>query len=494
MVSPPFKRGIFMIALYIVLAALALLIAVLVIRTFTFTAKARKLAPEKENVTPEKALEYAERLSRMIQCRTVSVKDSYDDTEFGKLRKVLEELFPLVTEKTEKMTFGDDCWIYKLKGKDETRNMMVMSHHDVVAEGDKALWKHEPFGGEIIDGDIWGRGTVDTKTPLFAEFSALEELLAEGYVPPCNLYIGSSHNEELGGDGIPLALKYFEEQGITFELILDEGGAIIDAPMAGINCRCAMLAVHEKGRYTLECRASEGDSHTGLTANTETPVVRMSRFITEMNTKNVFIRRIYPEVKAMLEALAPYASFPMRLIFSNLWLFAPVLKVVIPKLNAQAGSMVGTACSFSSIKGGKFNEDNNKECFASCFMRCVDIEDQKQDIEAMKKVAAKYGVEIKEAESGNEYHQPADFTRPQFDYVKQCIGEIFPQVGAVPFILPAGTDARHFSDICRCVVRFAPIDINNQQYASVHSPNENISVKAVGNAVAFYKHFMKNYK
>lgn len=483
-----------MIVLYIVLALLLVLIAALVIRTVVFTKKARRLAPEKENVSKEKSLEYAERLSKMIKCKTISVKDSYDDTEFEKLRGVMEELFPLVTARTEKMTFGDDCWIYKLKGADESRSMMMMSHHDVVGAGDESLWEHAPFGGEIIDGNIWGRGTVDTKTPLFAEFSALEELLAEGYTPPCNLYIGSSHNEELGGDGIPLALKYFEENGITFELILDEGGAVIDAPMAGISCRCAMLAVHEKGRYTLECTASEGDSHTGLTANTETPVVRMSRFITEMNSKNVFIRRIYPEVKAMLEALAPYAAFPMRLIFANLWLFAPVLKAVIPKLNAQAGSMIGTACSFGAIKGGKFNPENNKQCFATAFMRCVDIADQEKDIEAMRAVAAKYGVEIKEAESGNEYHQPADFTKPQFRYVTKCVGEVFPHVAAVPFILPAGTDARHFSDICRCVVRFAPIDIDNKQFASVHSPNENISVKAVGNAVAFYKHFLKNYQ
>lgn len=52
---------------------------------------------------------------------------------------------------------------------------MVMSHHDVVeATGD---WQEEPFGGIIKDGKLWGRGTVDTKTPLFAEFSAIEELL-----------------------------------------------------------------------------------------------------------------------------------------------------------------------------------------------------------------------------------------------------------------------------------------------------------------------------
>ena len=40
-------------------------------------------------------------------------------------------------------------------------------------------------------------------------------MLEKGFEPPCNVYIGSSHNEEIGGDGIPTALKYFEEQNIN---------------------------------------------------------------------------------------------------------------------------------------------------------------------------------------------------------------------------------------------------------------------------------------
>lgn len=72
--------------------------------------------------------------------------------------------------------------------------------------------------GEISDGKIWGRGTVDTKTSLFAELSAVEELLAEDFDPACNLYIASGHNEEIFGDGIHEAVKYFEKQGTNLNL------------------------------------------------------------------------------------------------------------------------------------------------------------------------------------------------------------------------------------------------------------------------------------
>lgn len=470
-----------------ILILVAVFIGVLVFNAVAVKIKARKLTAPVQHKTDEEQAEYAQRLGRMIRCETVSKEGSFEGAEFEKLCAVMEELFPLVHKKAEKLTFGDDCWIYKIEGKDKNRNIMLMSHHDVV--GAQGEWEHPPFCGEVFDGALWGRGTVDTKTPLFAEFQAIEELLSDGFEPECNLYIGSSHNEEIGGDGIPLALRYFEENNISFETILDEGGAVIDPPLAGMKCKCAMMAVHEKGRRRIICTAKEGTSHAGLSGNTNTPVARMSAFISEVNNINVFIRRLYPQVKTMFEDLSPYTPFPMRLLFSNLWCFGGLLKMVIPKVNVQAGSMLGTSCTFFEIEGSY----ESKDCTAKATLRCVDDKDQESDIEKLKKIAEKYGVEITDGEY-NEYHAPADMSKPAFSYTKKCVGEIFPYAASVAYILPAGTDARHLSEICPCVIRFAPIEMNAQQFASVHSENENISLSAIGNAVAFYKHYIKNYK
>ena len=481
-----------MIALYIIIAVLVLFVCVLLINTARMNAKARKLTAPVSHKTEEEQRRYAERLSEMIQCKTVSVPDSFDDTEFSKLRETVKRLFPLVHEKADLKIFSDDCWIYKIEGRDKSRNIMVMSHHDVVkAQGE---WQEPPFEGKIVGDKLWGRGTVDTKTPLFAEFSALEELLEKGFIPETNLYIGSSHNEELGGNGIPKAVEYFKKEGITFELVLDEGGAVISPPLAGMKCRCAMLAVHEKGRHTLVCRAEQGSSHAGLNARSDTPVARMSEFIAKVQSENVFIRRMYPEVQAMFEALCPYMPFAMKIIFSNLWCFKPLLVRLIPKINAQAGSMLGTTCTFNGIKGGKYDGKQTDFCEATAFFRCVNDQDQSRDIAEFRKLAEKYGIEVRDAESGNEYYKPADMTKAPFEYVKKTVGEVFPAAAVAPFILPAGTDSRHMTDVCDCVIRFAPIDIDDSQYASVHSENENISLNAIGNAVEFYTRFMKNYK
>lgn len=472
--------------LWLIPVALAVFLLVLSYNAVMSKKRARKLTEEKIHLNEKNQLEYAERLAEMIKCKTVSVKGSYDDTEFAKLRNTVEKLFPLVHEKSERMIFGDDCWIYKIEGKDKNRNIMLMSHHDVVAEnGD---WERSPFGGEIIDGIIHGRGTVDTKASLFAEFQALEELLSEGFIPECNLYLGSSHNEEIFGDGMPLAVEYFKNQGIEFETVLDEGGGIIDPPVDLVKCKCAMVATHEKGRRTLICTAKQGTTKA-FTLNKKSPIARMSKFIAELESKNIFISRLHPEVKAMFEGLCPYMPFAARLVCANLWCFGGLIVKLAPKITSQAATMLGTTLTVTDIKGS--NAD--KSCTANIYLRFINAEDFEKDLEAIKKLAEKHGIEITDGAT-NESYVPADMNSKGFEYTNKCIGEIFPHIASSVYLLPAGTDARCFTEICPCTLRFAPIEMNNQQFDSVHNPNENLSIKAVGNAVVFYKHFIKNYR
>lgn len=338
---------------------------------------------------------------------------------------------------------------------------------------------------------MWGRGTVDTKTPLFGEFSALEELLEVGYEPPCNVYIASSHNEELGGDGIPKALAYFKKHNLKFEVVLDEGGAVINPAVGGMNCeKCAMIAVHEKGRYYLNCTATSANAHASLTsATTQTPVERMSAFIQEVSSSDIFIRRMNAQMMAMFRHLAPHAGAGMKFLFSNITLFATLMTKLLPKMSPQAGGLLGTTCTFNKIQGS--SED--KKCTAVAFLRPIDKDDFDKDLDTFRKIAVKYDITV-EIDEKSEYHEPADINQPQFAYEKQCIEKVFPEYPAVPFILPAGTDARVLTDVCPCVLRFAPIRLSEQQLASVHSENENIDLDAIVKCVEFYKEFLKNYQ
>lgn len=452
-----------------------------------YIPKVRKLEGQHPTFTEEELKVYGETFARMLRCATVSVKDQHDDTEFAKLRAVVEEDFPLLHKCAERRILVEDCWMYKIPGKDESRNILLMSHHDVVPADDD--WTMPAFDGIIKDGKVYGRGAADTKGSLCAILFGMEEMLREGITPPVNVYIVSSHNEELGGNGMSATLEYCRENNITFEVILDEGGAIVEPPLPGMNCEmCAMVAVHEKGRLKLKCTAKNESSHVSLTAFKGNPVERMSQFIQQITTKNIFIRRINPQTRAMFTTLAPYCKFPMNMLFSNLWLFGGILLKVLPKMNATAGGMVGTTCNFQEIHGSV----NSKECTSYVMLRNNDAEDLKKDYAAFKAVADKYGITL-ETER-DEYYAPADMASPAYAYTMDCLQKVFPRFPAAPYILPAGTDAWRLTPVCNCVLRFAPTRMSKQQLGSIHSADENLDISAIGEAAAFYKYFAVNYQ
>ena len=472
-----------MIVLLIILAFIALLLG----NTALQSRKARKLEGQHPTFTEAQLETYGKTFSRMLQPATVSRKEGHDDTEFAKLRAVVEEDFPLLHQKAERLILAEDCWLYKIPGKDPSRNILLMSHHDVVPADDD--WTMPAFDGIIKDGKVYGRGAADTKGSLCAILFAAEEMLQAGVTPPVNFYIVSSHNEELGGNGMAATLEYCKANGITFEVILDEGGAIVEPPLAGMDCEmCAMVAVHEKGRLKLKCTAVNESSHVSLTAFKGNPVERMSQFIQEITTKNVFIRRLHPQTRCLFTGLAPYCKLPMKILLSNLWLFGGLLTKLLPKLNATAGGMVGTTCNFQEIQGSV----NSKVCTASVMLRNINEEDLKADYAAFKAVADKYSITL-ETER-DEYYAPADMDSAPYRYTMECLAKVFPRFPAAPYILPAGTDAWRLTPICSCVLRFAPTRMSKQQLGSIHSADENLDISAIGEAAAFYKYFVETYR
>ena len=68
-----------------------------------------------------------------------------------------------------------------------------------------------------------------------------------------------------------------------------------------------------------------------------------------------------------------------------------------------------------------------------------------------------------------------------------------PGVIPCPYAMTGGTDAKHFSSICDNVIRFAPLEIDDQQYGSIHGIDENISISTLKGGVEFYKLIVKSF-
>ncbi len=466
-------------------AVVVLFILALVLKAILVTGKRQTKNEPRVGATESENEAYARKLSKMIACKTVYVEDGKYAEEFKKFYEVLEQNFPTLTSKAVKHSFNG-AFLYEIKGVNATKNVLLMSHHDVVE--DEGEWSKPAFEGIIEDGVVFGRGTIDTKTPLFAELQATEELLNEGYeFNGINLYIASSNNEEVAGRGIDDILAYMKAEKLRFDVVLDEGGAITEKMMPGVKEKSAMVAVHEKGRHRYVCTAEKlVKGHVGLNPTKDNPVERLSQFIAEVKKSKIFKKKFELEVEGTFKAHAPYMPFVLRLVMANFNLFKGLLKNILGLVSPVVEAMLSTTLTFQKIR------TEGDKVKVEAFFRCLREETFLEEFKEFEKIAEKYGVSVEQTE--RDYCVPSSSDTPQFERLKSILNRNFPDVIVSPFLLTAGTDARKLGEVSDCILRFAPIDLDSKQYASIHNPDEHIKVKNVGECVKFYKSFILSYE
>ena len=474
-----------MAVLWAILALLGLLLALLlvaVIRALLIPSKKSTYVPKPD---PGRAMELAKKLSRMVQYDTVSVPNTDQREKFLGFHKVLEELFPLVHERLEKTEIDGNllfCW----KGKSAEKPLVLMSHQDVVpAEGE---WKHAPFSGDIENGLVWGRGTSDTKCSVMAFFQAVEELLAADYVPENDVYLSSSCTEEWAGNGCPKLVNELKRRGVRPWLVCDEGGGIITDPMGGIKGNFAMIGVFEKGKADVRFTARSGGGHASAPPR-HSPIARLSAFVNEMETKPVFRRKMPKEVAAMFETLAPYAFFPMKLIFSNLWLFRPVLLKVLPLISSQAGAMIRTTIAFTMQTGSDAFNVLPQEATLGANLRFIPHQGMEESLNIVKKKADKHRLTM-DVLQASDYTYLVDIQGEAFKTVQRTVEKTFPGCAGSPYVMTGATDSRFYQEICENVVRFAPVVYGPEQMKGMHGVNETIGIDCLPGAVDFYKNLI----
>ena len=472
--------------LLIIPAVLLALLLTALIRTL-LTPKKTSSYKACENET--EALTLAEKLSSMIKYDTTSHSGVDEADKFRGFHRLLEELFPLVHEKLEK-TEIDGNLLYFWKGEKSDRPILLMSHQDVVpAEGE---WKHGPFSGDIADGKVWGRGAADTKCSVMAFFEAVEQLLAQGFTPPTDVYLASSCTEEWAGDGAPKLVDELRRRGVELFLVCDEGGGIISEPIAGIAGNFAMIGVFEKGKADVEFSAKSTGGHASAPGK-NTPIARLSAFVNETERHSPFRKKMLPEVSAMFKTLAPYASFGLKLVLGNLWLFRPLLKAVLPAVSAQAGAMLKTTIAFTMQSGSDAFNVIPQEATLGANMRFIPHQGEKESLDIIKKRAAKHGLETKVIHA-NDYTTPVDIHGEAFHLVEQVISETFPGLASSPYVMTGATDAQFYQPICKSCIRFAPVIYGPEQMKGMHGVNENIEYNCLPGAVRFYRNLIMSEK
>lgn len=365
-----------------------------------------------------------------------------------------------------------------------------MSHQDVVpAEGE---WIHEPFSGDIADGKMWGRGASDTKCSVMAFFEAVEELLAEGYTPPTDVYLASSCTEEWAGDGAPKIVEELRRRGVELYLLCDEGGGIISEPIGGIHGNFAMVGVFEKGKADVKFTAKSTGGHASAPTK-GTPIARLAAFVDETEKHSPFRKKMLPEVAAMFTTLSDYASFGLRLFMGNLWLFAPLLKAVLPAISAQGAAMLKTTIAFTMQSGSDAYNVIPQEATLGANMRFIPHQGEKESLELIRRRAEKHGLSMEIIHS-NDFTPPVDINGSGYRLVENVIAETFPGLASSPYVMTGATDAQFYQPICKNCIRFAPVIYGPEQMKGMHGLNENIEYECLPGAVRFYKNLIKAEK
>lgn len=464
-------------------AAIVLLLLTALIRTLLAGSKTSDYVAPGDD---DRSMMLAHKLSEMVKCDTTSYQDQRETEQFEAFHKILETQFPLVHEKLER-TIIDGNLLYYWKGQSREKPILLMSHQDVVpAEGE---WIYPPFSGEIAEGKVWGRGTSDTKASLMAFFQAAEELLAEDYVPQCDVYLASSCTEEWGGDGAPKLVDELKRRGVELFLVCDEGGGIIAEPIGGIKGNYAMVGVFEKGKADVRLTARSNGGHSAAPPK-HTPVEQLAAFITDIERHRPFRRKFLPEVSAMFRQLAPYAPFGLKLVMGNLWLFGPLMKPILGSISAQAGAMLQTTIAFTMLSGADACNVLPQEATLGVNLRFIPHQGMEESLSILRRLAEKHGLEM-EVISSNDYSQPVDIKGKAFTRVERVIGETFPGLAVSPYVMTGATDAHFYQEICPSCIRFAPVIYGPEQMKGMHGLNENIEHNCLPGAVDFYKNLIR---
>ncbi|MGN0907535.1 MAG: M20/M25/M40 family metallo-hydrolase [Bullifex sp.] len=432
-------------------------------------------------------MKYEEKLSRMIQVETVSVRGELNLDKFIKFQDVLRELFPHVFSVMEFSSF-DGAMLLKWKSSSPKGDpILFMSHQDVVSAAGE--WKHAPFSGDIADGRVWGRGTVDTKGALFCIFQALDELIAEDYKPNVDVYIASSNTEEVAGDGAPKIVKYLSDNKVHLQFLIDEGGMIKSEPLKGAKGRFAMIGTLEKGTCNFKFIAKGNGGHASVPGK-NTPLVRLGEFMASVEKDDPFKAKMNDTTIEMFTRLGPTIKGPLGFVLRHARGLSPLLAKLLPKVNPLAGAMIKTTMAFTMAEGSKGLNVLPESAYVTGNSRVIHHCDADETLRIISERAKQFDIETEVIYSSTAC-PVVDHNGKAFRLIEDTIHELFPGVITSPYAMTGGTDARFFSPVTENAIRFAPLEIDEQQYKSIHAIDENISVDTLPKGVEFYKAIVK---
>jgi acetylornithine deacetylase/succinyl-diaminopimelate desuccinylase-like protein len=372
--------------------------------------------------------------------------------------------------------------VARLRGAGDGPTLCLLSHVDTVL-ADPADWQRDPWSGEVVDGELWGRGAQDMKSQTAAEVVAAVALARAGWRPTHgDLLVVSVVDEETGGGEGAAWLTETHPDAVRCDWLINEGAGTLfpfgDERLYGV-------CVAEKGvfRFTLTTDGVAG--HASSPNIGENALLKMVPLLQAMAERQPEFDVTDPP-RALLGALGiPLDGQPVAAL--------EALRERDPKLAAYVEPMLGVTLAPTIISASE--KINVIPSHARLEVDCrtppgMGEEQVRRRVQELLGPEG-YRLEFSETVVGNA--SPED--TPLMDALRGWIGREDPQARVVPTMLPAFTDSRTFrAAFPECVAYgFFPQREKSvyETWPLVHSRDERIAVADLGYAARCYRDVTK---
>lgn len=479
------------------ISALILLLLVIAVRTAMFRSPVRKgSVPVQTKAEPSRL---SESLALAVQCRTVShvEPERFDYPEFARFIDLLADRYPGVNRVCPREIINDYSLVYRWPGKDpDLAPLLFLGHYDVVpAETDtRSGWSRPPFGGVVAEGMVWGRGTLDMKCQIIAQMEAAEELINRGWQPERDIWFSYNFDEEQGGQrGAAEAVRFFKDRGMSFDMVFDEGGAIVQGAMSGVKPPMAIIGLGEKGMANIRLTVKGSGGHSS-TPPRHSALGKLSRILADLE-RYPMKPRITPPVREMLRSVGPEMPLVTRVALANYSLFKPLILLIFSQKPTTA-AMIRTTMAATVARAG--DAPNVLPLEAEAVINCRLLPgDSGEDLLAHIGKIAQKSCPREEFELTPLIMNEASALSPgksaPYDRICRGVNRIYPNALVTPYLMLGGSDSRQFTDLSPHVYRFMPVFMTKEELDTIHNRNERISLESLERAREFFKTFMEDY-
>ena len=364
----------------------------------------------------------------------------------------------------------------RLDGGDEPA-LILLQHTDVVP-ADPKYWTDDPLSGEIRDGYLWGRGTLDMKSTGISQLATFIALKRAGVPLNRDVVLVATADEEAGGfygagwlvDNHP---EIFEGAG----LLINEGGSGQQSDKELL----FQVEVTQKVPVWLRLKAVDTPGHGSM----PNPTSSVTRIVDALHTlyENPFEPRLVPAIDDMFQALSLSASAEWEEPFSNMARavedpqFLKRLQAYSPFLHA----LTRDTCSMTRFEGS--NKINVVPPEAWAELDCRILPDRPSDVfvDELRTLLADAGVEIEVLMAFTAAVSTTDTVL--YEAIEEVTGERHPGSRVMPYVSTGFTDSHFFRDLGIPSYGFNPMVVPEAEFSRIHGNDERVNVAAFKRSV-----------